>query len=298
MENKGQRRHSFRIPQIQFTQKTQRKDHLSRNNEKTTRKGCLLCPLFMKEIKGSGTVEALLVMPIVITFIMFVGWFIDSIRIHSEMEAIVSETGSGIVNYSYAYNRIINGDGNSQELLKTIGSVGLSKLYLENKITESDIGDRIDLLSCIVENVTEKNTIKIKVSYRTPMPFSIPGFKGMILTNSFYSKEYLGKEKIEKSNEYVFVTKGSEVYHKTESCTALKTTIQTVVKEDVDKKRNTDGKKYYPCKKCEDEKKVLVFITPYGNRYHTKEDCSDLKVTVYKIPKTEIGERKRCYFCE
>jgi len=253
----------------------------------------------MKKIKGSGTVEALLIMPIVITFILFVGWFIDSIRIHSEIEGIVSETGTKIVNYSYAYNKVLpDKEGNSGELLKIIGSIFLSKMYLESKIKESNISEKIELISCVVENVTEKNTVKIGVSYRVKMPFSIPGFKGMILSNSFYSKGYLGKENTEKCTEYVYITKDSEVYHKTVECTALKTTIQTVLWEDVEKKRNKDGKKYYPCFRCLGEKKVFVYITPYGTRYHTKADCRDLKRNVYKIPETEKGDRKLCCFCE
>ena len=66
----------------------------------------------------------------------------------------------------------------------------------------------------------------------------------------------------------------------------------------VDKKRNKDGKKYYACDRCENSEKAYVYITPYGNRYHGDPECSNLKVLVRKIPKSEMGDRKLCYFCE
>lgn len=240
----------------------------------------------------------MLVMPLAFIFILFIGWFIDTIRIHSVIEGIVSESGNKMVCYSYAYEAIDNGEGDVEECMRAFGTNALFRFNLEREIAESDVGDKVQIYSCILDDMSDESAIRIKVIYRVFTPVSVPGFKGMLLSNTFYSKKYCGKRSVEKCSEYVYVTRGSDVYHISKECTGLKATVETVLKSSVDKKRNKDGKKYYACDRCENSEKAYVYITPYGNRYHGDPECSNLKVLVRKIPKSEMGDRKLCYFCE
>ena len=66
----------------------------------------------------------------------------------------------------------------------------------------------------------------------------------------------------------------------------------------IDKLRNNDGSKYYPCEYCAGKIAAGdVFITDYGNRYHGKVDCAGLKRKIYTIPISEVGARRPCSDC-
>lgn len=41
----------------------------------------------------------------------------------------------------------------------------------------------------------------------------------------------------------------------------------------------------------------FVYITDYGERYHSKEGCDKLKRTVVKVPKSAVAERRLCEKC-
>ncbi len=101
--------------------------------------------------------------------------------------------------------------------------------------------------------------------------------------------------------EYVYVTQDSEVYHRQRSCKHLNVSVTAVTRDNVSKERNLDGSKYRACPYC---KKVFpnsdgnnVYITDYGNRYHTMADCPDLKRSVTRIPISQTGGRRPCRDC-
>ncbi|MBR5712030.1 MAG: hypothetical protein IKX54_00365 [Lachnospiraceae bacterium] len=82
----------------------------------------------------------------------------------------------------------------------------------------------------------------------------------------------------EPDEEKVFVADRGRVYHCSATCTYLKLTIYQVSYADVGSERNKNGEKYRPCTYC-DHTPVgdTVYITDYGNRYHTTISCSELK---------------------
>ena len=71
-----------------------------------------------------------------------------------------------------------------------------------------------------------------------------------------------------------------------------------VLEEDVKEKRNETGEQYLPCEYCKsDGMTTIVYITSYGNRYHTTAKCQGLKRTVIKIPFSQIEEETPCKKC-
>lgn len=262
----------------------------------TDREGCRCYS--QKEVKGSGTVEALLIFPIVLMFFMAFVWLIDLYRVHSVIGATVNEVGYELVSFSYPGSLLGESDEEDNRIFEALGSIVISEGYLRTRVSECDAYDRISNLSCFLSHVGEEE-ISLSVSYRVEPIIEIPGFSGFVLTNSFYSKGYTGFRNDSMEEGYVYVTRGSKVYHTSTECLALKRTVEEISIDRIDDMRNSDGSKYYECARCKTKgKPSVVYITPYGNRYHTSVECEDIKVKVYKLPIGEIGDRRKCYFCE
>lgn len=111
---------------------------------------------------------------------------------------------------------------------------------------------------------------------------------------------YLGNGSGGQSSEtelYVYVTQSGERYHCSPGCTYLKTDLRMVSKELVKALRNASGEKYYACEVCGSVKENQVYISRWGNRYHSEAGCSALKRTVYRIPLSQAGSRTPCSKC-
>ncbi len=82
------------------------------------------------------------------------------------------------------------------------------------------------------------------------------------------------------------------VYHRSANCTYLKLVIRQVAYGDIGKQRNKDGEKYRPCKYC-DHLPVgeTVFLTDYGNRYHTTLSCGELRRSYQSMTLSEAQEQ-------
>lgn len=257
--------------------------------------------LFMNEFKGSATVEALLILPIMFSFAMFLIWIISAIGIHSRMGSILAKKGTEFVSYSYAFEKIALSDDEEETnaLLSKAGEFVLTEGILRTEYEKSDVYEHIKNLVCFVGTLKDDDGIDISVSYTVAPLIKIPGYEGILLTNRFYSKRYVGYQKPFQECEMVYITKESEVYHTQSDCRTLKTTIETVSFENLSKQRNTEGKKYYSCEKCRTgQTPEIVYITPYGISYHTYKECPGLTLDLYKIPLSEVGDRRKCLYCK
>ena len=98
--------------------------------------------------------------------------------------------------------------------------------------------------------------------------------------------------------EMVYVTEHGEAYHRNINCSHLRLSVKSTSLSGIDKLRNKDRSKYYPCEYCAGNIAAGdVFITDYGNRYHGRVDCAGLKRTIYTIPISEVGARHPCKDC-
>ena len=96
----------------------------------------------------------------------------------------------------------------------------------------------------------------------------------------------------------VYMTEHGSVYHKNRSCTHLSLSIQAVSYIQVDDKRNESGESYKSCEYCaNDGIFTIVFITSYGNRYHSTTKCQGLKRSVRSLPLSEAEGIKPCSKC-
>lgn len=102
-----------------------------------------------------------------------------------------------------------------------------------------------------------------------------------------------------QSDEIVFITPEGKVYHKSRDCTYLRLSIRQLPYSLLEGARNQSGGKYAPCEYCirSGWSGNVVYITDYGNSYHSIRNCKGLKRTVMAVPLSKVGGRRLCSRC-
>ena len=110
-----------------------------------------------------------------------------------------------------------------------------------------------------------------------------------------YDKNKQTEEK--KTEDVVYVTEYGTVYHVSKSCVYLSVEVTTVHRKQVEKLRNSYGKKYSACDICmEKEAPEWVYVSAGGTKYHAKADCTTLK-RVFTEKKKEEVDLPACSRC-
>ena len=96
----------------------------------------------------------------------------------------------------------------------------------------------------------------------------------------------------------VYMTKNGSVYHKDRGCTHLSLSIQGMDFAGLEFISNKEGNSYTPCEYCGDYGFVtLVYITNYGDRYHTTIKCRGLRRYVRSLPLSQVNGVPACQKC-
>lgn len=142
----------------------------------------------------------------------------------------------------------------------------------------------------------------VEIYQAAPMA-AMMGFGKFNMYNRMRTKAWTGYDSVNAtgndaySERLVYITPNGTVYHISAACSYLKLSIQAIEKTNIDKLRNADGSIYYECELCYGNEKNMVFITDYGNRYHSTLMCSGLKRIIEAIPISEAGNRRPCQKC-
>lgn len=99
--------------------------------------------------------------------------------------------------------------------------------------------------------------------------------------------------------EIVFITPEGSVYHRNRDCSYLRLSIRQISYGEVDNARNQSGARYTPCEYCirSNWSGSIVYVTDYGNSYHSTQSCQGLKRTVMAVPLSQTGGRRCCSRC-
>ncbi len=143
----------------------------------------------------------------------------------------------------------------------------------------------------------------IRYWIKTPFHFLSPGiysFRQRVHMRAFTGVESRGQTEEEK-NMTVYITPTGHVYHKKKNCTYLKLSISQMKYQDLATLRNESGGKYKACEHCAKGKSLSgndkVWITNYGDCYHTIRSCSGIKRNIQEILLSEVGKRTPCSKC-
>jgi len=142
------------------------------------------------------------------------------------------------------------------------------------------------------------------VKQKKEIPFLGGRFFGVSLYQQMKISDYKGKSMVssqESDEKYVYVTEKGKVYHFDRGCVYLNPGIQSMRYSRMEGQRNRSGGIYGSCKSCCKGKEItdrtVVYITPYGDSFHTDKRCSGLKRTIRKILLSTAGNMPPCSKC-
>ncbi len=210
-------------------------------------------PLLM----GSMTVEATLVIPILLLAVLSLYFYFTLLRTHCSLVMDQREKGKEMCIYANVYQSFLG------------------------------VGDTVIL--------TEER----QVSPISPTLFT----NKFNVSATYYAHAWTGykigagSERVVEE-EYVYITPKGEAYHRDINCTYLKLTIKNTTKEAVDGLRNSEGGKYNRCQYCGKRAyNGVLYVTDYGEHYHTSLSCPGLKRTIETVPISKVGGRRPCSKC-
>ncbi len=261
---------------------------------------------------ASITVEASLVLPIYIFFFVNIIGAFDILRLQCDMEAALHQAGEQISeNAGLLRVGSVKGDKGAVE---GVVSGAVSTVYAKNQVKKY-LGEQYLSESCIVggsggislaESTLHSNgdIINLIASYKVHPLIGVYGFTDFESESRYYGHAFTGYnpdsggyEENGESEELVYITESGTAYHRSLDCKYLNPTVRRVTKEGVGKARNKDGAKYYSCEYCGKKSGQTVYVTDYGNRYHSDLNCPGIKRTIKTVPISEAIGRHPCSEC-
>ena len=254
--------------------------------------------------KGSITIEASLALPIAVMLSIAVIHFLLIISLQSSIQLRIDETAREIGKHAY----LDEGDG-------ILTDIATNPLLLKAEIVNSNLSDLIsgsqisggaDGLHTFLSTYDSKTGIlDLVVSYTYKVPLLPGNFSTMHFVQRSRSRVWIGKELKDMGeapgkdeSRTVYITPTGTAYHISPSCPYLDLSISAADGLSVSSLRNANGGIYYRCSLCGQKGTTgIVYITDYGNLWHSSLGCSRLKRTVYAVKLEDVGTRHKCPKC-
>lgn len=263
---------------------------------RTIKKPSLLI-LLSRSVRAGMTVEAAIVLPLCLIFLMNLGYAVELIRLHNNLQLALWDTGSrlslygceqggnpfaSVVSGFYVKNRVLDYVG--EEYLDTSpivhGSSGL-------RFWESDM-------------LKQGNELDITLTYAVEPMVSLVGFRGFRMANRYTVHLWNGYEipVSEEEDGIVYMAENGRVCHKDRNCTYLQLSVRGVAKESIKSERNQWGGRYGACDKCaKGQCPDILYVTEDGICFHYRSDCPGLKRTVYSLRAEDAAGYPYCSRC-
>ena len=254
-------------------------------------------------LRASATVEASIIIPLYLYAVLAVVYVLQIISIRSTMLSGLYADIRLLAKYSYTGEMF-------KESGTNIVSIGLAKSLLIDSLPKNFseksriIGKEAGISMLGTKMPGEDSLIILKVTYTVDNPFDIFGIGKVTIEQQCANVAWLGEDKVhnvknnKQTDSLVYITSTGSVYHRDKFCRYLNPSVHGILFENIDNQRNLSGGKYYPCERCVRKKAAItVYITEYGNRYHTDIQCSGLKRTVFDVPISKVSDRRPCSKC-
>lgn len=285
--------------------------------------------------KGVLTVEAALLLPIVISTILF---FLHFFRIlwveqqlyHAAFDVMQDASSCGYL-FKYADTKLElkleqYADKEYMEVLEIAADLfraggsstwfhtAIEQRLLNPKLVEKTVLGGLDGISFQGSDIyAEDEMATICMNYKIKFPvfcdiLPVLSFERNFLVRSFSGEGQmeleLGSDKKDddediKEDGYVYVTKAGTVYHVNSNCSYIKFHLISCTYEKIEEQRNNNGGKYYACDACAKQSGEVdtVWITKSGTHYHTKRKCSKIHRDIRKITLSEASGYRPCSRC-
>ncbi len=258
---------------------------------------------------GSLTVETALVLPVFLFAMITLIYFGESVRFSNNLQNSLHQNAKELSQYAYVSAK---SDTLKGLLGGKIGGAVFTHTYVKNCV-EQDLkknGQDFNVVKnkesgvyYFRSSILKDDMIDLVANYQVDTPFDFLGIRDFRMTNRARMRAWTGYDNTQKNSrnteeEIVFITKDGSVYHKSRNCSHLDLTIKSITVVDVPGLRNKDGSKYYPCEYCGNKNaNGAVYITDYGDRYHTSINCSGLKRDIIALPISKVNGRPPCKTC-
>lgn len=247
--------------------------------------------------RGSMTVEAAVVLPILACVLAFLLFFFRMIQVGLSVQQVLEEAGREIAVYAQCERE--------ENVAETV-YLGMAKGIVWSKLRQdSNIGRYVEGKTAGISLAASSfggDEICLQADYRMKFPVTLLGKRVFWMSQTTRYRKWTGwsaGQDDTDSETWVFVTETGTVYHRTSSCSYLTLTIRSVDEAAVEDCRNESGGKYKCCEKCagKENRFQKVYITNYGDRYHTDLNCSGIKRNVEMVRLSEVEGKGACSKC-
>lgn len=253
--------------------------------------------------RGSMTLEAACTLPLFLFAMLSILQFSQVTCTSSRLLAGMQDTAKEMAVYAGIQELGISaGEGVPAELLRG----GISAVYARGKIrAKSGFHENAGTFSLAQSVFLKNEIIDVSVLYYPKQAglLPVPKIKAALRarvrawTGRTGSKSGEEGQEEDKEEETVYVAVTGKVYHKDENCSHIRLSIQTVARERLKTKRNASGGKYHACERCGGGTGASVYVTAFGDRYHSSLSCSGLKRSVKEVPISQVKGWRACTKC-
>lgn len=259
-----------------------------------------------EKYQGSMTVEAAVILPVMLFFIIQLTSTIELLRLHGNLQTTLWKYGRQAAVMGYLYQEVTE-EEDQESLLYQIGEMTTAGLLTKTVIL-SDLGKQyLDYapveggsngIICLTEPFGEEEELEVRILYRFRPFCRLPSVRGFWVKNVFYARAWTGycvappQKDEDKKADLVYVTTYGKVYHESLTCSYLKRVIASCSKKEAVTGQNPYKKRYKGCGLCGKEKEAeVVYITPYGEKFHKTANCPSLVRYLKAIPRTQAEDR-------
>lgn len=252
------------------------------------------CNVEKASVSASVTVEAVFCIPLFFYAAVCLIWMLEIRAIQSAVKCGLQEAGKKMAVELYEMPVLIPAKLEAD----IINSIGSSRL--ERSLVAGGSGGIHCEKSYVIPG---SGVMELKVNYQIKLPFPIFAIPALKYQESMRIKGWTGYSRQgfaeTEDRTIVYITETGVVYHKDYHCTYLEPSVHMVPAGNLQALRNENGGKYHACELCAAKAAGSggVYITDYGNRYHSTLGCSGLKRKIYAVPIADAKGKGACSKC-
>ncbi len=284
-------------------------------------KNCKGGASYITLLGGSITLEASLIMPVIMLAFMAILQFMVMLDVQLSVQYSLYQQAMKTAGYSYLadtveYYFFEDLDTEDYSELITIAENGITELVIK-QLMVNDLGDDFfdlpwiangkDGMYVIITPWIEEGVIDVIIYYELMPVFNVFGLDAIPMTARVRYGKWTGITKAVNTeadnvaeSDVVYITKSGTVYHTYRDCTYIRVSLSSSKYSQVDSLRNAAGSKYYKCSTCCNQltADTTVYVSKYGERYHQCQTCSKIYHNVTAVSMEEIGGRGLCTKCK
>lgn len=254
-------------------------------------------------LAASMALEASLVIPLVVFALTAFITLIISLGVQMRVRHVMHESLREVSALPYSLGKKkgeVSFAGMKTAAFTAVSASFYKNISSENIRSNYIIGGVSGILLDPSEMFNKDAEMKIKINYQIKQPLSMFGIGGINVKQECDTYAWLGDSFMKENyvaEKMVYITPHGTVYHEDRNCTYIAPKVTSTAFSDVSSRRNASGAKYYECEGCTAKtvlKPSVVYITEYGDRYHTNPYCVKIKHEIIEIPISQVGDRRKC----